>query len=78
MAPYMSILTLISIGLLLGGVFYTTKVVAIQRKAKRNLDDSIPEKVQEKPYMRNPIFLAFFLFFFLAVLFIMYSQVIYR
>ncbi|CAM3686169.1 hypothetical protein [Mesobacillus zeae] len=78
MSEYMSILTFISIGFLLVGLFYTSRVVAVQKKAKGNLDESIPEKVQERPYVRNPVFLSYFLFFLIAILFIVYSALVTR
>ncbi|MBT2756196.1 hypothetical protein J7E71_09545 [Mesobacillus foraminis] len=64
------ILTLVTIGILALAMAYTLVLTKSQKKAKGNLDGKILEGVQERPYARNPIFLAFLIFSALVLLII--------
>ncbi|TXC92190.1 hypothetical protein FS935_07355 [Metabacillus litoralis] len=62
------------IALLILGVslIYTFKVGKLVSERKSTYDTQINEKVQEHPYMRNPIFLAYIIAGILALAYIFY------
>lgn len=66
------ILTLVTIGILTAAMAYTLVLTRNQRKAKGNLDGKILEGVQERPYIRNPVFLTYLLFFALVLVTILF------
>lgn len=63
---YFTILMIISVGLIGFALGYTFIVLKQQRVLKSELDTQIPEVVQRHPYLRNPIFLSFGIFFLVA------------
>ncbi|MFS0637184.1 hypothetical protein AB1K84_14885 [Mesobacillus foraminis] len=66
------ILTLVTIGILALAMAYTLVLTKSQKKAKGNLDSKILEGVQERPYIRNPIFLTYLIFFALVLVTIIF------
>lgn len=63
------------IGIVLVSLIYTLIVGRTQKVMKGEFDTQIDEKVQNHPYLRNPIFLAFALFFVLVLGYILYWSV---
>ncbi|KKI93963.1 hypothetical protein WQ54_02135 [Bacillus sp. SA1-12] len=66
------ILGIIALLILASSLIYTIKVGRLVGARKSNMDTQINEKVQEHPYLRNPIFLAYVVFGILALAFILY------
>jgi Ca2+/Na+ antiporter len=73
MSTYMTILTYIVVGILLISLIYTWRVAKSQKAVKETHDSQISEKVQNHPYLRNPIFIAYFVFVILLLLIIAYA-----
>ncbi|WP_044022569.1 hypothetical protein [Bacillus sp. SG-1] len=78
MSSFIWILILLSAGVLVYSLVYTFKVGRQQKALKNELDTDLPEKVQEHPYTRNPIFLAFIISAVIVILFILYYAFAYR
>ena len=72
MSQFTFILLVIAIGILAIALVYTWMLARDQRVVKGNLDSKITSAVQEHPYIRNPIFLAYVLFFLLVLLLIIF------
>jgi Ca2+/Na+ antiporter len=72
MGQFTTILLVIAIGVLTIALVYTWRLAKNQKAVKENLDTKIPMTVKEHPYLRNPIFIAFALFFVLLLLYILY------
>ncbi|MGM0873404.1 MAG: hypothetical protein ACQEWV_01155 [Bacillota bacterium] len=53
-------------------LFYTVRVGKLVSARKSNVDTQINEKVQDHPYIRNPVFLAYVIAGLLALAFIFY------
>ncbi|MGM7720135.1 hypothetical protein [uncultured Metabacillus sp.] len=66
------ILGIIALLILAASLIYTIKVGRLVGARKSNMDTQINEKVQEHPYMRNPVFLTYVIFGILALAFIFY------
>ncbi|MFE8703508.1 hypothetical protein ACFYKX_23370 [Cytobacillus sp. FJAT-54145] len=75
MSQYMFILMVISIGVLVFSLGYTLAVARNQKALKGVLDSSIPEKVQEHAYIRNPIFLTYAIMVALVALIITFAAI---
>jgi len=73
MSNYMTILTYIAVGISLLSLFYTLRVAKTQKVIKGSNDTQITDKVQKHPYIRNPVFLAFIIFFVLLIFIIAYA-----
>jgi ammonia channel protein AmtB len=69
----MTILLVAAIGILVIAFGYTWSLAKNQKNVKGELDSEIPEGVQKSPYIRNPIFLTYILFFLLLILTIIFS-----
>lgn len=69
----MTILTYIAVGISLLSLFYTLRVAKTQKVIKGSNDTQITDKVQKHPYIRNPVFLAFIIFFVLLIFIIAYA-----
>jgi hypothetical protein len=78
MSSFVLILMLLSAGILVYSLVYTFKVAQQQKALKNELDTDLPDKVQEHPYTRNPIFLAFLISAALVILLILYFAIAYR
>jgi len=78
MSIYMTLLLVAGMGVLVGGLFYTWSLGKGQKRAQGNLDSQVPDVVQEHAYIRNPIFLTYIIFGFIALLFVIYFAVIAR
>ncbi|WP_168413173.1 hypothetical protein [Bacillus salacetis] len=75
MSSFVLILLLIAAGVLAASLLYTFKVARQQKALKNELDTEIPEKVQDHPYSRNPIFLTYLIAAVLVILFIIYKAI---
>ncbi|WP_240189927.1 MULTISPECIES: hypothetical protein [Bacillaceae] len=75
MSSFVLILMLISAGLLILSLLYTFKVARQQKALKNELDTDLPDKVQEHPYTKNPIFLTYLIAAVLVILFIIYKAI---
>jgi hypothetical protein len=75
MSSFILILMLICAVILAFSLIYTFKVAKQQKSLKNELDTDLPEKVQEHPYTRNPIFLSFLIAAVLVILFIIYKAI---
>ncbi|TYS15941.1 hypothetical protein FZC78_14175 [Rossellomorea vietnamensis] len=64
-----------SAGVLVLSLLYTLKVARQQKELKNELDTDLPDKVQEHPYTKNPIFLTYLIAAVLVILFIIYKAV---
>ncbi|OZI12316.1 hypothetical protein CEW92_07535 [Bacillaceae bacterium SAS-127] len=53
-------------------VFYTVRVFKQHETAKEGLDSSIPETVQQHPYIKNPIFWSYIIGFGVLLIFVFY------
>jgi hypothetical protein len=53
------VLGVIALLVLATSLIYTFRVGRLVSVRKSNLDTQINEKIQDHPYMRNPVFLAF-------------------
>lgn len=69
---YTMILLLISLGILLVSLVYTLLLTKEQKAIRGNIDTQISEQVQRHVYMRNPVFLAYAIFFALLILTIVF------
>jgi hypothetical protein len=72
MSTYFWILSLIVVVIIGFSFVYTTIIVKNQKNIKGEFDSQISEKVQEHPYIRNPIFIAYLVFGGLLLLYIFY------
>jgi hypothetical protein len=64
---------LLVIGIVLVSLVYTLSVGRTQKVLKGEYDEQIDDKVQNHPYLRNPVFLAiafFVLFIFVYILYL--------
>ncbi|WP_338753818.1 hypothetical protein [Bacillus sp. FJAT-52991] len=72
MSDFFIVLIFIVCVTILLSVFYTVRVFKQQQTAKEGLDSSIPETVQQHPYVKNPIFWAYIIGFGVLLAFIFY------
>ena len=72
MSQFTTILLVIAMGILAIALLYTWILAKGQRAVKGSLDSKIPSAVQEHPYIRNPVFLSYVLFFLLVLLLIIF------
>ncbi|WP_374720977.1 hypothetical protein [Peribacillus tepidiphilus] len=72
MSTYFWILSLIVVVIIGFSFVYTTIIVKNQKNIKGEFDSQISEKVQEHPYIRNPVFIAYLVFGGLLLLYIFY------
>lgn len=72
MSMYTLILLLVSLGILLFSLIYTMLIMKEQKAIKGNLDSQVSQQVQDHAYIRNPIFLAYAIFFALLILTIVF------
>ncbi|MDF1506782.1 hypothetical protein PZE06_01160 [Robertmurraya sp. DFI.2.37] len=75
MTTYMLVLTIIAVAIVLFALGYTLAVTKTQKRLKGELDTSIPGKVQEGIYQRNPVFITYFAFAVLVLLLIIFTAV---
>lgn len=72
MSMYMLIILLIGAGILVYSLVYTL-FVAKERKAVRgDIDTELPDNVQKHAYLRNPVFLTYFIFFLILIPMVIY------
>lgn len=57
---------------IVGYSLYYTLVIAKTQKAAKEIDAPIDEKVQQHPYLRNPIFIAYIVMLVVLVGFVIY------
>lgn len=67
-------LTLVAAVVLSAGLLYTLRVARRQRY-QGEYDAEISEKIQDHPVIRNPVFLAYLLFFALVLSLIVYVTI---
>lgn len=72
MSTLVSVLVVIVLLILATSLIYTFKVGKLATSRRSEIDTQINEKVQEHPYLRNPIFLAILIFATLVLAFIFY------
>ena len=72
MSSFMLILTLGAVVISIFSLVYTYYVARQQRALRGEVDTKISDDVQDHPYMRNPIFIAYLIFGTLVLLFILY------
>ncbi|WP_163103364.1 hypothetical protein [Peribacillus alkalitolerans] len=75
MSLFIWILAIILSAIGLTGILYTVSLGKSRKALRGEFDTHIDEKVQEHPYMRNPIFLAYILFFGLLLVYIIYFAI---
>jgi ABC-type Fe3+ transport system permease subunit len=76
MAQLMFVLSILVVLIAVIGFVYTYRL-GRQQKWQEELDGPLPKAVQERPYLRNPIFLAYLLAALLAVVVIFYLSLRY-
>jgi len=76
MSMFTMILLILSVAVALAGLSYTFGVGRRQKAVREGFDDPIPKTVQERPYVRNPVFWACLLFAAIVLFFIAYYAVI--
>ncbi|KZM56251.1 hypothetical protein P9246_13420 [Aeribacillus pallidus] len=57
---------------LLVGLFYTLQVGRQMEKRQSEYDTEVSEKVEKRPYIRNPIFIAYIVLIAFALFYIFY------
>ncbi|APH05482.1 hypothetical protein [Bacillus weihaiensis] len=67
-----TVLGVVALLILTASLIYTFKVGKLVSERKANYDTQINEKVQEHPYARNPIFLAYLIAGVLSLSYIFY------
>ena len=72
MSIYIWMLVIVMAGIVAYSLYYTL-VIARSQKTAKEFDAPIHEKVQERPYLRNPIFISYIV---LAVVFILYCHLL--
>ena len=72
MSQSTTILLVIAMGILALSLVYTWMLAKGQRATKGQVDTKIPSAVQEHPYLRNPVFLAYIFFFLLVITLIIF------
>ncbi|WP_243354498.1 hypothetical protein [Bacillus litorisediminis] len=72
MSSFMLILTLGAVVISIFALVYTYYVARQQRVLRGEVDSKIGEDVQDHPYARNPVFLAYLIFGGLILLFILF------
>ncbi|RFU63530.1 hypothetical protein D0466_12020 [Peribacillus glennii] len=65
----------LAVGIVLVSLVYTLVAGRTQKALKGEYDTQIDEKIQQHPYLRNPVFLSFALFFILVLGYILYWSV---
>ncbi|MDZ5470599.1 hypothetical protein SM124_02435 [Bacillus sp. 31A1R] len=78
MSMYMTILLIISMGILLFSLGYTLSIARAQRAVKGTQDTAIPDKVKDHAYIRNPVFLTYLICFALLALIITFAALTIR
>lgn len=68
MGTYSIILLIVAMGIIAFSLVYTLHLAKVQKVIKGELDSKIPQSVQEHPFIGNPIFLTYALFFALVLL----------
>lgn len=66
------VLSVISLLILVIGFFYTMKIVKNTKYQSGGYDTEINEKVQDHPYIRNPVFLTYLIAAILVIALIVY------
>lgn len=72
MSLYTMIILLIGVGILGYALVYTLFVAKERKAVKGNIDTELPEEVQKHAYLRNPIFLAYTVFFLIVIVMVIY------
>ncbi len=72
MTTLTAVLSVLALLILVIGFFYTMKITKNTKYQSDGLDTEINEKVQDHPYIRNPIFLAYLVAATLIIAFIVY------
>lgn len=72
MSSFTTILLGLAMGILALSLIYTLMIAKGQRVLKSELDTKIPNPVQNHPYLRNPIFLTYAIFFVLVILIVLF------
>ncbi|MET3698167.1 hypothetical protein SAMN05877753_10823 [Bacillus oleivorans] len=72
MSSFMMILTIGAVVISIFSLVYTYYAAKQQRVIRGEIDTKIDEDVQDHPYLRNPVFLAYIIFGVLVLLFIFY------
>ncbi|MEH7097604.1 hypothetical protein [Neobacillus vireti] len=70
-----NILSIVIIGVLAFSLIHTFSVARQHKAVEGNLDTKISEHVQKSPYTKNPIFLAYGIFFALALFIILFFAI---
>jgi hypothetical protein len=65
-------LSVIAFLILVVGFIYTYRIGKNQRYQRGEYDTEINEKVQDHPYIRNPVFIAYFIFIALLLAYLIY------
>ena len=71
MSIYIWMLMIVMAGIVAYSLYYTL-VIARSQKTAKEFDAPIHEKVQEHPYLRNPIFIAYIVLAVILVVIIIY------
>ncbi|KAF0820157.1 hypothetical protein KIS4809_0737 [Bacillus sp. ZZV12-4809] len=72
MSMFTLIILLIGLGILLYSIVYTLLIGKERKAVKGDIDAELPENVQKHAYIRNPIFLAYAIFFGIVIVMIIY------
>lgn len=75
MSIFTTMLLVAVAGVLAISLFYTWSIGKDRRRTKGNLDSQVPGEVQGHAYIRNPIFLTYFIALAIAIFFIVYFAV---
>lgn len=70
-----NVLSIVIFGILAVSLIYTWSIARKQKTVEGETDTQIPKPVQEHVYMRNPIFLAYIIFFALVLFIILFVSI---
>ncbi|MBD1381276.1 hypothetical protein IC621_13635 [Bacillus sp. IB182487] len=65
-------LAIVTLLILAGGLIFTLKMGKVVSARKSEYDTQLNEKIQEHPYLRNPIFIAYLVAAVIFVGFVLY------
>jgi len=72
---FVNILSVVIIGVLAFSLIHTFSVARQHKAAEGHIDTKISEHVQKSPYTKNPIFLAYGIFFALLLFIVLFFAI---
>lgn len=75
MNMFVNVLSIVIFGILAVSLIYTLTVARQQKTVEGDIDTQIAKHVQQHVYIRNPIFLAYIIFFALVLFIILFVAI---